>query len=220
MDSFAPTTNDYGLLALPLGEAAQAFAALFANGLHALTRSDVQGSTAEVFAYLEPLSMALDRALLVSNGKNWTSYFANGLFGSDVIPPVSRIAAARECTGLRVVKSPNATIFEAYESRQRGGDVTNHRRTVFAARDGGWKFGSSGEPYPFEDVRRFEARRIRDRFTPEHLDDLLVGLGAPLSPLPQAAEHSAVLFVQDEKAPHLKRWTFADVQAGLPWKRA
>lgn len=219
MDCFAPTTKDYGLLALPLGEAAHAFAALFSNGRHAVIRSDVQGSTAEIFKYLEPLSMALDRALLVSNGKNWTSYFANGLFGSDVFPSVSRIAAERECTGLRVVRSPDATIFEAYESQERGGNVTNHRRTVFAARDGRWKFGSTGEPYPFEDVCRYEARRIRDRFTAEHLNDLLVGLGAPLSPLPKAEEHSAVLFVQDGKAPQLKRWTFADVQAGLPWKR-
>jgi len=219
MDSFAPTTNDYGLLALPLGEAARAYAVLFANGRHAMSRSEIQGSTAEVFARLEPLSMALDRALLVANGLNWTSYFANGLLGSDVFQPVSQIAAARKCTGLRVVKSRDATILENYESQERGGDVTHHRRTIFATRDGRWTFGSSGEPYQFEDVGRYAARSIRDRFTPEHLDDLLVGLGAPLNPLPHAETHSAVLFVQDQKAPQLKRWTFEDVQHGLPWKR-
>ncbi len=164
--------------------------------------------------------MALDRTLLVSNSENWTSYFANGLLGSDVFPPVSRIAATQRCTGLRVVKAPKATIFEAYECPERGGSITNHRRTIYAARDGRWTFGSTGDPYPFENVSNYEAKTIRDRFTPDLLDAFLEGLGAPLEPYPKTKELKAVLFVQKGKSPQLKRWTYADVQAGLPWKRA
>lgn len=205
---------------MPLEEAASAFAAFCATGSANPIRSDLEGSAEDIFLHLEPLSMALDRTLFVSNGENWTSYFANGLLGSDVFLPVSRIAATHRCSGLRVVKAPKATIFEAYECRERGGDITNYRRTIYAARDGRWTFGSTGEPYPFEDVSRYEARNIRERFTPGLLDDLLTGLGAPLEPFPKIKNLKAALFVLGRKSPHLQRWTYAEVQAGLPWKRA
>ena len=218
MDRFAPTTSDYGLLAMPLEEAASAYAAFWADVPNVMTRSDLRGSPEEVFAHLEPLSMALDRTLLVSNGNRWTSYFANGLIGSDVFLPVSRMAGACGCTGLRVHRSSKATIFEAYEGPERGGRINNYRRSIYVAREGGWKFGSTGEPYPFEDVSRYEAKRVRDRFTPAHLDDLLDGLGAPLTPLPKAQTLAAVLFVHHDKVPQAARWTYAEVQAGLPWK--
>jgi hypothetical protein len=220
MDRFAPTTHDFGLLALPLERAAAAYAAHWAKVPDAPARSDLEGSADALFAHLEPLSMALDRTLLVANGCDWTSYFANGLLGSDVFLPVSRMAAAQACTGLRVVRSPEGTIFEAYESPERGGNAINSRRSIHAVRDGRWAFGSHGAPYPFEDVRRYEAKRIRDRFTPEHLDDLLAGLGAPLTPLPDTRDLRAFLFVRPDKARTRARWTYAEVQAGLPWRRA
>jgi hypothetical protein len=219
MDRFAPTKSDYGLLALPLKQAASAYAAFWANEPVNVHQYNLQGSPEDLFAQLEPLSMALDRTLLIANGDNWTSYFANGLLGSDVFQPVSRVAAACGCTGLRVVRSTAATIFEAYESPERGGNRINSRRSIYAARDGGWRFGSSGEPYAFEDVSRYDAKRVRDRFTPEHLDDLLAGLGAPSGPLPEDRPFAAVLFVRDSKAPHLARFSYAEVQAGIPWKR-
>lgn len=220
MDRFSPTTRDYGLLALSLEKAASAYAAFWANEPVVMRRSDIQGSPEDLFAQLAPLSAALDRTLLVANGDNWTSYFANGIFGSDVFLPVSRMAAARGCTGLRVARLPAGTIFEAYEGPERGGDRINYRRSIHAVRDGVWKFGSSGEPYSFEDVSRYEAKRVKDRFTPEHLDDLLAGLGAPSGPLPQDRPLAAALFVRETKALHLARWSYGDVQAGLQWKRA
>jgi hypothetical protein len=220
MDSFAPTTHDYGLLALPLVKAAQAFDALFAQSDQRHNQREVYGQPDDLFATLEPLSMAVDRTLLLANGESWTSYFANGLLGSDVFLTVSRIAAAHDCTGLRLMKAPDATIFEAYENQARGGDQSNYRRSISAVRDGDWRFSASGAPYPFEDTRHLAARRIKDRFTPEHLDAILVGLGAPREPLPATQMHRGILFTQDGKAPNLKRWTYAEVQAGDPWNQA
>lgn len=185
-----------------------------------MIRNSLQGSPEDLFAHLEPLSMVMDRTLLVANGKNWTSYFANGLLGSDVFLPVSRIAAAGGCTGLRIAKAPQATVFEAYENPERGGDCINYRRSIYVAREGRWKFGSSGEPYAFEDVSRYEAKRVRDRFTPEHLDGLLAALGAPSGPLPEDRPLAATLFIRDSRSTHLARWSYAEVQSGLPWKRA
>ena len=220
MNSFEPTTTSYALFSMPLDETASALTAFFSTGALDPVRSDLEGSADDLFPNLEPLSMASDRALLVANGKNWTSYFNNSLLGSDVFLEVSRLARTHCCTGLRIVKKPKATIFEAYDCPERGGEApNNYRRSIYAARDGKWTFGSSGAPYPFEDISLYEAKRIRDRFTPEMLDNILRGLGAPLEPFPIRKKLRAKLFVFDGRAPQLPRWTYAEVQAGQPWKR-
>lgn len=214
-EDFHPATTDYGLLGAPLARVSAAFETLF-QGSH--ERSDLMGPPSDHLRRLAPLSMALDRKLLLSHG-TWTAYFANGLLGSDVFGPVSRLAVMLGCTGLRVVRAPAATIIEVYESPERGGVPPLHyRRSIHAARDGRWSFGSEGVPYPFEDTSSFTAKRIRDRFTPAHLDRILDGLGAPLSPLPDD-DVDGVLFTLADAAPHLKRWSFAEVQAGVPWQR-
>lgn len=55
-------------------------------------------------------------------------------------------------------------------------------RRVVAARsnDGRWSFDNDGEPFPFEELDRYSARRIRDRFTPEMLERYLLALGVPM----------------------------------------
>ncbi len=219
MNSFEPTTTSYALFSMPLDEAASALTAFFSTGALDPVQSDLEGKADELFPNLEPLSMASDRALLVANGKNWTSYFNNSLLGSDVFLEVSWLARAHSCTGLRIVKKPKATIFEAYNCPERGGQAPNNcRRSIYAAPEGKWTFGSSGAPYPFEDVSRYEAKSIRDRFTPETLDYILRGLGAPHEPFPVCEKLIAKLFVFDGRAPQLPRWTYAEVQAGQPWK--
>lgn len=220
MSIFEPTTSSYALFSMPLVETAAALTAFFAPaGLYPVW-TELEGHADDLFRNLEPLSMACDRALLVANGDNWTSYFNNSLYGSDVFLEVSRLAGTHCCTGLRIVKQPTATILEAYECEARGGEApNNNRRSIFAAKDGKWAFGSTGSPYPFEDVSRYEAKRIRDRFTPDLLDDILKGLGAPLEPYPQLEKLRARLFTFEERALHLPRWNYAEVQARLPWKR-
>ncbi|WP_146209611.1 hypothetical protein [Vitiosangium sp. GDMCC 1.1324] len=50
-----------------------------------------------------------------------------------------------------------------------------------ASNDGGhWVFDQSGEPFPFEKLEQYQARRVRDRFTFDMLKDYLRHLG--LSP--------------------------------------
>jgi hypothetical protein len=50
-------------------------------------------------------------------------------------------------------------------------------RAILAMNDGGpWRFDLVGEPLPFEQVERYSARRIRDRFTIPMLRDYLLAL--------------------------------------------
>ncbi len=54
-------------------------------------------------------------------------------------------------------------------------------RALAASNDGGrWVFDQEGEPFAFEQVEQYQARRVRDRFTFEMLKDYLRHLG--LSP--------------------------------------
>lgn len=64
-----------------------------------------------------------------------------------------------------------ATILEVY------GPDGNYRRTVCAANDGGrWVFETSGDPFEFEKIDVYKAKRKRDRFTPELLAEYLCEL--------------------------------------------
>ncbi len=50
-------------------------------------------------------------------------------------------------------------------------DNLNYVRTISAVDEGGgnWEFHQSGKPFPFEDLSRYSAQRIRDRFRVELL---------------------------------------------------
>jgi hypothetical protein len=55
----------------------------------------------------------------------------------------------------------------------------NERTLAATATDGRWEWDSSGDPFPFEDLDRYEARRIRDRFDRPLLLRYLTALGIP-----------------------------------------
>jgi hypothetical protein len=59
--------------------------------------------------------------------------------------------------------------------------LRNYVRALNAANDGGrWVFLQTGEPSPFEKLEQYQARRVKDRFTFDMLEEYLHQLG--LSP--------------------------------------
>ncbi|MGZ3461258.1 MAG: hypothetical protein ACXU86_22440 [Archangium sp.] len=93
------------------------------------------------------------------------------------------------CRGLRVVAVPHtyrkgegrygAVMLEVYGPHRTA--WLNHVRVVSASNDGGrWVFDQFGEPFPFEKLEQYQARRVRDRFTFDMLEEYLRHLG--LSP--------------------------------------
>jgi hypothetical protein len=61
---------------------------------------------------------------------------------------------------------------------EQPGKIGNTVRALAAANDGGhWVFEQSGEPFPFEQLEQYQARRVRDRLTFEMLKDYLRHLG-------------------------------------------
>jgi hypothetical protein len=191
-DRWAPVTSEMGFLELGAEQAAQVFAT-WERGL-----MTPRGITVEEFPVTGTLEQVLSRILPLSSGETqrhlfiptrsaWTAYVANGWTGTDAASPMSAMARRLSCRGLRVVAVPHtlrgtqgrygSVMLEMYGPEQPG-KISNTVRALAAANDGGrWVFVELGEPFLFEQVERYQARKVRDRFTFDMLKDYLRHLG-------------------------------------------
>ncbi|HZH17330.1 MAG TPA: hypothetical protein VE057_23445 [Archangium sp.] len=204
-DRWAPTTSELGFLETDAEHAARAFAAwqegLLAPRGMSVGVHPVSGPLEQALSALLPLtSPEALRQLFIPTRSHWTGYVENARGGTDAASAMSYMAETLGCRGMRVVAVPHtlrkdrgrygAVMFELYGPQRT--DWLNYLRTLYAANDGGrWVFGQSGEPFPFEKLEQYQARRVRDRFTFDMLKEYLHHLG--LSPfeedfyLPQGA---------------------------------
>jgi hypothetical protein len=191
-DRWAPVTSTMGFLELGGEQAAQAFAA-WQRGLPTSL-----GSTIEVLPVAGTLEQALSRLLPLSGGETqrrlfiptrsaWTAYVSNQWTGTDAASPMSTMARRLSIRCLRVVAVPHtlrgdqgrygAVMLEVYGPKQPG-KISSTVRALAASNDGGrWVFDQVGEPFAFEQVEQYQARRVRERFTFEMLKDYLRHLG-------------------------------------------
>jgi hypothetical protein len=130
---------------------------------------------------------------------NWTLLLNNGPNGTDVGLLPSQAARELGCRAVRAVcaadaESPfPARILEVYGPN---GEVPLAlKRSIAAANDGGrWVFETSGQPFEFEDVKRYEQRSKSQRFTCDMVHSYLTQLGVPTVSKPDWA--TAVLVEQ------------------------
>jgi hypothetical protein len=193
-DRWAPVTSEMGFLETGAEHAARAFAAwqggLLAPRGIAVEVRPVSGSLEQVLSTLLPLTSPESRRyLFVSTRSPWTGYVANTRGGTDAASAMAYMARTVGCRGLRVVAVPNT--YRKGEGRYGAVMLTmygphrtawiNTVRVVSASNDGGrWVFDQFGEPFPFEKLEQYQARRVRDRFTFDMLREYLHHLG--LSP--------------------------------------
>ena len=192
-DRWAPVTSEMGFLELGAEQAAQAFAT-WQRGL-----ATSQGSTIEVLPVSGTLEQVLSRLLPLNGGETqrrlfiptrsaWTAYVSSQWTGTDASSPMRYMARRLSIRCLRVVAVPHtlrknggvrygAVILEVFGPKQPG-KIGNTVRSIYAANDGGrWVFGQFGEPFAFEQMEKYQERRVRDRFTFEMLKDYLRHLG-------------------------------------------
>ncbi|WP_309891522.1 hypothetical protein [Archangium sp.] len=193
-DRWAPVTSNMGFLEMDAERAARAFSS-WQQGLLA-----PQGVTVEASPVMGPLEHVLSSLLPLTGGERrrhlfiptrspWTAYVDNGWQGTDAANAMAYMARTLGCRGMRVGVVTHTlredrgryglVVLEVYGPRQT--DWLNYLRTLHVAHDGGrWVFGQSGEPFPFERLEQYQARRVRDRFTFDMLEEYLHHLG--LSP--------------------------------------
>lgn len=190
-DRWAPVTSELGFLELDAERAARAYAS-WQGGLLAprgitVGVHPVSGTLEQTLSTLLPLNNAERRRhLFIPTRSPWTAYVDNGWQGTDAASTMSYLAQALGCRGMRVVAVPHtlredkgrygAVIFELYGPQRT--HWLNYLRTLYAANDGGrWVFGQSGEPFPFEKLEQYQARKVRERFTFDMLREYLLHLG-------------------------------------------
>jgi hypothetical protein len=235
-DRFAPITSEIEFLECDAKVAADAFqewqeSIQAARGV-GLNRRDLIGDFPTKLLGLLPLtSHEARRFLFLPTKSNWTAYFENGWQGNDV-SAVSYLSRKIACRAIRAVSIPHtmrktptgvrgrfgATLLEVYAATSSGCSFLNIRRSISSANDGGrWRFDANGDPLEFEQLERYKARQIRDRFTPELLQDYLSNLGIRVfSPDYYDTTQSACLITKDgPTAPDLKEYSLDEARASF-----
>ena len=195
-DRWAPITSELGFLEMGAEHAARAFATwqtglLASRGITVEARP-VPGSLEQVLSSLLPITRPeTQRDIFIPTRGPWTAYAECGWGGTDASSTMAYMARALGCRGLRVVAVPNTLRkdkgrFGAVMLTMYGPHPTawiNTVRSVAVSNDGGrWVFAQFGEPFPFEKVEQYQARRVKDRFTFDMLKEYLHHLGlAPFS---------------------------------------
>ncbi len=192
-DRWAPVTSEMGFLELGAERAAQAFATwhgelMTPRGI-TVELLPVAGRLEQALSSLLPLSGGeTQRRLFIPTRSAWTAYVSNQWTGTDAASPMSTMARRLSIRCLRVVAVPHtlrkhqggrygAVMLDMFGPEQPG-KLNNYVRAVEVANDGGrWVFDQEGEPFPFEQVEQYQARRVRDRFTFDMLKDYLRHLG-------------------------------------------
>lgn len=191
-DRWAPVTSTMGFIELGAEQAARAFAT-WQSGLmtpRGITVEvlPVSGTLEQVLSSLLPLTSGeTQRHLFIPTRSAWTAYVENGWTGTDAASPMRSMARRLSIRCLRVVAVPHtlrgnqgrygAVMLDVFGPEQPG-KIHNYVRALGASNDGGrWVFDEEGEPFPFEQVEQYQARRVRDRFTFDMLRDYLRHLG-------------------------------------------
>jgi hypothetical protein len=232
-DRWAPVTSDMGFLETSAERAVHAFAAwqgelMEPRGITVVVQP-VSGTLEQVLSSLLPLNNAERRRYLFMPTRSaWTAYLDNGWAGPDAMNIVSYMARILGCRGLRVAAVPHTLkkdkgrygiiALDMYGPQEKAW-LNNSVRAVSASNDGGrWVFDEFGEPFPFEKVEQYKARRVRDRFTFDMLKDYLRHLG--LSPfeegfyLPEGAP-AWLVRKTGPAAPTQRDYTLAQVRADI-----
>lgn len=184
--------SSFGLIQSPVQMVAESFLAWQRGILRewgfGMDMVEYRGSIGDALNALYPRTAPIvTKYLFWPLDENWTLYFDNGINGTDAGPP-SVLSSRLSVDAIRVVMADEAV-------NPASGQVTQYRvtilecyvngierRHVFVANDGGkWKFGESGEPFPFENTEMYKVRSVKDRFTNAMLLEYLGKLGPNLT---------------------------------------
>lgn len=224
-DQLAPITTEFGFLecAPHIAEGwvrAQEEAAYFPRGGTIRVRT-VHGSLETLLRSLLPLtSVEPRRHLLIATATNWTAFFDNGWRGTDAAA-LSYAAEQLDCRGIRIVLEPKdrstgrygAVTWELYGAKPTA--FLNFERSLSVTNDAGkWIFVNEGTPLPFERTEVYKARTIRERFTPELLDEYLQALGIRAFDTDFYSRQGTLIERMGPSLPTMQEYSLEEARAG------
>ena len=180
-NDFFPITTHIGFLEADLETVIQADrSGRLSDGGYKV--SHLSDSFPKLLERLLPLTGPSTRNVWIQTAGKWTAYFDNFRIGGDPYGPICHGARHAGCRGVMIVNSPQTptwwggrrfTVFNPDGPRWR-----NITREISAINNGGrWNWTISGNPQSFEELSRYQARRIKDRLTPEMLERYCAALG-------------------------------------------
>jgi hypothetical protein len=189
---FAPLTYAIGFLESDFHHVADETVAWQRSIFSQVETVEIESSLGEALSKLEPLITPPRKNLLLSTNSRWVAYFDNGINGGDPSSFVGYFAQRLKCRGLAVTCIPgladdvpfanmhsSAVGFKLYAPEAR--EWLNLERSVSAVNDyGKWTFEATGSVQPFEKPDRYQARAVKNRFTPEMLEEYCSALGIRL----------------------------------------
>ena len=192
-NTLAPLTFNWGFLEAPVDAVDSAYRRWQRMILHSVKVARIDLPLADALRQLEPLDNGSQRVLFLSTKAPWTACFDNGVRGGNPSTFVGELAMRMRCRGVACGCIPNtltrrdagkpgtwgAVKFTLFAPEKR--DFLNVERSVSVMNDvRGWEFNSIGTVQDFEQVERYAARKIADRFTPEMLEAYGRALGINL----------------------------------------
>jgi hypothetical protein len=189
MRRYAPVTTHMAFVEMPADDFAKAFLA-WRQEINTLFEFDwqegvkpVKGNLAKKLDALLPLAAGPQTKHLISSTQSkWTVYIPNGAGGGDVHSPtrhMTRILGLRSVTVVLTADEagrPGSTQFTVQDAREGELQV----RAVAAHKESKWEFHEHGTRLPFEQVEKYASRRIKDRLTPELVEQYCGHLGIEL----------------------------------------
>lgn len=224
----APITYAWGFIEAPLQSVRDAFhkwrSALYKN----VTTLSFRSSLREALLQLQPLTVPPRKELLMETSSSWTAYFDNSIQGGDPFPPISYMAEYLKCRSLAVTCVPHTLKSEDKDAKGTYGAVQfelfapepteflNYERSISAANDGGhWVFNATGTVQPYEKLAQYQAPRIRDRFTPEMLEEYCASLGIKLFDGDFYGSEAILVEIDDPARRDLRRLTLREARGEL-----
>ena len=230
-DRFRPITSTIGFIAAEPDATAETFVSwmgpIQAKRNVTLQKQSLRESLDNLLGRLLPLtSVERRRYLFVPTKSQWTAFFDNGHRGTDafsVLSYLSKRIGARSCavTAIRndepmqTVTRFDALGFEIYEPVDT--DFLNYGRTLnLSNEDGKFVFTNRGTPFSFEDTSRYGLQNLRERLTPDILEEYLHQLGIDVFDedfYDCGRERMAILIEkQGPTAPKLEEFTMVQAQ--------
>jgi hypothetical protein len=170
----------------------------------------------DVLFDLPPFEAPWTRELLLECG-DWTAYLNNFVNGGDsnaIGPAVARRMNIRCVVAEHTPRyGPGHAGTQLRVSGPAGEPPMFYERALSAvATDGRWQWYASGSPFPFEDLNRYTARRIRDRLDRELLVHYLQELGIDAD---RDTEYGLGVIVQQDVAWSRRTVSFEAARAEL-----
>jgi hypothetical protein len=230
-DAISPITSSIGFLEIDFELASKAYEdwmkpILKEYGFR-LKKETLSENFQNILLKLQPLvSPIRTKFLFIPTNSNWTAFLDNGWQGTDASTPIQVLSERLKCKGLAITAVPHtmpskvksdtkgrygATIMEVY------GPDGNFIRTIYSSNNGGkWVFGASGDPFNFEDLKTYKAKKIRDRFTPEILEKYLKELGIDAFNEDFYLTNRSIMFIKEGTLPaNFKEYTLREVRIAM-----